>query len=369
VNGIDAIENMTSRSASKTSFVIYLHSGTEYPVTLEYAHNAAGTSGATMTLSWECDDCSPAVTFQTVPVSDLNPLWGNQTSVVSPAGRISFQHFLNQPSGQPDYSFVKVGSSNQITSYVYDSLGRMTKQYMPKANSSATIDSTIGNLTSTPDTNYETDYTYYGDGTAAAPPSACGGGSAVNQWGQLQQTSTPNGGLSTDTIVYNLAGLPIADTNAKGTSCSTYDAESRLTSQTPNGDPSHPVSHTYDPNGSTLTTANQNGTVTTYYDEAGRVSDTTDASGAEAHFAYDGGGNRLDRIANTVALSGTSCPSSTDYCTTYSYDAADELSSETDAAGNISTERSTRTGRSVGRISILLATSWMSTTGTAPSVR
>src|SRR5205085_2760216 len=50
------------------------------------------------------------------------------------------------------------------------SLGRMTNSYMPKANASATLNSTTGNLTSTPDTNYETDYTYYGDGTTAAPP-------------------------------------------------------------------------------------------------------------------------------------------------------------------------------------------------------
>jgi RHS repeat-associated protein len=335
IDGTDAIENMTSHSSPANSGLIYLTAGSTHLITLEYAHSGSGgASTAAVGLKYSCSTCSPAISSQYIPLSKLAPTWENQTSVVSPAGRIGFQHFLDQASGQPDYSLVKVGSSNLITSYVYDSLGRMTKQYMPKANAGATINSTTGNLTSTPNTNYETDYTYYGDGATAAPPSACGGGSAVNQYGQLDYTSIPNGGLATDTTVYNTAGLPIADTNGTGTSCLTYDAESRLTSETPHGDPSHPITYTYDPSGTALTTTNQNGTVTTYYDEAGSLRDTVDASGAEARFTYDADGNTLDRIANTVALSGTTCPSSTDYCTTYSYDAADELSTETDAAGN-----------------------------------
>jgi RHS repeat-associated protein len=335
VDGTDVIANWNSPvSPAVASSPLYFAAGSVHQITLEYAHRTAGTSGANVSLKWSCTACSPALSLQDVSISNLAPEWENQTSVVSPAGRISFQHYLNQASGQADYSLVKVGSSNLITSYVYDSLGRMTKQYMPKANASATINSTTGNLTSTPNTNYETDYTYYGDGATAAPPSACGGGSGVNQYGRLESTSIPDGGLSTDTTVYNTTGLPIADTNGTGTSCQTYDAESRLTSATPHGDQSHPVSYTYDPNGTALATTNQNGTVTTYYDEAGRLKDMTDASGAEANFRYDPDGNMLRRIANTVALSGTTCPSSTDYCTTYSYDAAGELSGETDPAAN-----------------------------------
>ncbi len=337
VNGIDAIENMTSRSAEKTSFIVWLQQGANVPVTLEYAHNAAGTSGATLTLSWACADvCSPTINAQQVPVADLRPAWGNQTSVVDPVGRVNFQHFLDPASGQPDYSLVKDTAAGQtlITSYVYDSLGRMIKKYMPNANANATIDSTTGNLTSTPNTNYETDYTYYGDGETASPPSACGGGSAVNQYGQLESTSIPNGGLATTTTVYNAAGLPIAQTNGKGTSCLAYDSENNLTSQTPNGDQAHPITYTYDPNGTQLTATNQNGTVTTYYDEAGRLLDTTDASGAEAHFCYDADSNTTYRAAYKSALGSTTCPLSTNYTTSYTYDAADELSTETDPAGH-----------------------------------
>jgi RHS repeat-associated protein len=335
VNGIDEVENMSApRSTSVTSNTVHLTAGAVNQIMLEFAHFVGGTSGASISLQWACSDCSPAIPSGTVvPVSDLRPAWQNQTSVVDPVGRISFQHYLNPASGQPDYSLTKVGSANLITSYSYDSLGRMTKKDMPKANSAATINSTTGNLTSTPNTAYETDYTYYGDGATAAPSTACGG-TAVNQYGQLEQTAPPSSGLHSVVTVYNAAGSPVAVTNGKGTSCLSYDTEQRLTKQTAAGDQTTAITYTYDPNGTALTTTNPSGTVTTHYDEAGRLLDTVDGSGAEAHFSYDPDGNTLSRIANTHSLTGTTCPSSSDYCTTYSYDPADELSSETDAAGH-----------------------------------
>jgi RHS repeat-associated protein len=331
IDGFDAIENMSSPQSPATNTDVLLPAG-KHLITLEYAHLTAGTTGANITLQEACGDCSPVLNTEAVPISDLAPAWENQTSVVSPGSRVSFQHYLDPATGQSDYSLVQLGDGTKlITSYAYDSLGRVVKKYMPKANAAVTINSTTGDLSGTPSTTYETDYTYYGDGTAAAPPAACGGGTAVNQYGQLAATSIPNGGLSTDTIVYNAAGLPVSDTNGKGTSCSSYDLENRLTSETPHGDQAHPITYTYDPNGTPLTITNQNGTVTTYFDEAGRLIDTTDAFGAEAKFTYDADGNPLSRSANVHTLGGT-C--STDYCTTYAYDAADELTSETDPASH-----------------------------------
>ena len=336
IDGMDAIENMSSPASPADSVNqgpysqgVYLTAGV-HQITLEYAHLHAGTTGANVSLQWACSDCSPTLSQANVPVSDLAPAWENQTSVVSPAGRISFQHFLDQASGQPDYSLVKANSTDMITSYVYDSLGRMTKQFMPKANASATIDSTTGNLTSTPDTNYETDYLYYGDGATASPPAACGGGSAVNQYGQLEQTSIPNGGLHSVVTVYNTAGKPVAITNGKGTSCLTYDSggEQRLLSQTSFGSSSFVNSYTYDPNGTVLTSTNQNGTVTDSYDEANRLIDTVDVFGAEASYSYDADGNQLQQKAANASLAGH-----TNYTTNYGYDAADEQTSETDPAG------------------------------------
>jgi RHS repeat-associated protein len=332
----DLIDNGTS-----TSPPIHLAAGL-HTLALDYQHPSGGS--ANLTLKWSCADCSPALSNAAVPLSDLFPAWENQTSVVSPAGRISFQHYLNPASGQPDYALTQPASGtnpNLITSYVYDSLGRTATQYMPQANLNATLNSTTGNLTSTPDQNYETDYTYYPDynpstgaGTAA-PPSACGGGAAVDQYGQLEETSNPDfnnnqtGALHSIVTVYNTAGLPIAVTNGKGTSCLTYDGQNRLTSKTPAGDQSHPSTYTYDPNGTQLTAANASGTVTDRYDEANRLIDTVDASDAEASYTYDPDGNQLQRKAATGSLG-----SSTNYTTNYTYDAADELSSETDPANN-----------------------------------
>jgi RHS repeat-associated protein len=323
----DLIENWTSPSSPFNSQPVYLSAGLQR-LTLEYAHPSGGS--ANLTLKWSCADCNPAVSSTAVPLADLLPTWENQTSIVSPAGRVNFQHYLDPASGQPDYSLVKLSDgTNLISSSVYDSLGRVSKHYMPKANASATINATTGDLTGTPDTNYETDYTYYGDTATAAPPSDCGGGSAVDQYGQLESTTTPNSGLHSIVTVYNNAGQPIAVTNGKGTSCSVYTGEGRLTSETPHGDQTNPTNYTYDPNGTQLTTSNNSGTVTDVYNEAGQLTDTTDASGAEASYTYDQDGNQLKRTAATGPLA-----SSTHYVTNYGYDAADQLTSETDPANN-----------------------------------
>jgi RHS repeat-associated protein len=326
IDGLAVISSTGAPSSEPT----YLESGV-HQLSLDYTYpDSQGEAAPTLELDWACSDCQNQISQQAVPLSALTPGWANQTSTVSPAGRISFQHYPDPASAQPDYSLVKLSDgTNLITSYVYDSLGRTLKQYMPKANASATLDSTTGDLTSTPDTNYATDYTYYGDGATAAPPTDCGGGSAVDQYGQLESTTIPNGGLHSIVTVYNSAGLPIAVTNGKGTSCSVYDGEGRLTSATPHGDETNPTTYTYDPNGTQLTASNSSGTVTDVSNEAGQLTDTTDASGAEASYTYDPDGNQLQRTAATGSLG-----SSTHYVTSYGYNATDELTDETDPASN-----------------------------------
>jgi len=545
IGGIDAIENMSSPTSPASSQTLYLTGGSVLQVKLEYARSTAGTSGANLTLNWSCADCSPIINSQALPIGDLAPAWENQTSVVSPAGRLSFSHYLDPASGQPDYSLVQavagvgvfpnlsasggqgggaaancvggvgggggaassgssisasyhggnggtgyvycalgadtgggggssagtgangndglpgsyrtggdvalggpaptgggagggsqwqpgdggypggppgggggasgaattstgcasyytagagangqviitpnagtpttytsagtytvpsgvtsltvelwgggggggrgyalisngtttgasggggggggayvkstsvpvaggevlsvtvgaggaagangggsncVGSPNgaaspgspggassiqettapptsppMITSYMYDPLGRLVKKFMPKANTNATTDLTTGNLTSTPDTNYETDYTYYGDGAGATLPSSCGGGSVSNEYGQLQSTTVPNGGLHSITNYYNAAGLPVATVNGAGTTCSTYDNESRLASSQAPGD-ALPTAYTYDPNGAQLTAT---GSTASYLGEFGHGTSAT----------------------------------------------------------------------------------------------
>jgi YD repeat-containing protein len=175
------------------------------------------------------------------------------------------------------------------------------------------------------DADYVMGWSYYTPTETAAPPTACGGGSAVDQAGQLKTKAVA--GLADQSFVYDSAGRLIAKTAGAGTTCTSYDAEGRITSTEAPGD-TQATTYTYDPSGLTLTATDATGTVTSGYDEAGRLHDTVDSFGAETSYAYDGDGNPTSRVAATGALS-----SSTTYTTGYSYDAADQLTGLTDPAG------------------------------------
>jgi RHS repeat-associated protein len=316
---IDNWQDQTVTTVSSPGFT-YL-AGT-YKIELDYYEH---TGPAEVHLRWSCATCSPSISDQVVPSSALQPAWENQSSTVSPSGRTAFSHFADPTSGQPDYSLVTLADGTKlISSYTYDSHGRLTQKVMPKGNGSATIDSS-GNLSGTPDSNYLTNYTYYAASDTASPPSTCGGGSAVNQGGQLETRSVA--GLTAQSSVYNSAGRQIALTNGAGTTCYSYDAEGRLTSKKAPGD-STATTFSYDPAGLTLSRTNAAGTDSYSYDEAGRLKDSVDTFSAETSYAYDDNGNLLTRETATGALS-----SSTNYTTSYSYDAADEQTGMTDPAG------------------------------------
>ena len=323
VDGTVAIDNWVDQTVTtKSSQAITLGAGL-HKLMLEYYEH---TGSAEVHLKWACSGCSPAISTQVIPSSALEPDWLNQTSIVSPSGRVAFSHFASPQSGLPDYSLVKLADgTNLITSYSYDGYGRLTQEVLPKGNSGRTIDSS-GNLGGSADTTYGTSFTYYGASDTASPPSACGGGSAVNQAEQLASKSVH--GLTSISYVYDAAGRPIAKTNGAGTTCLSYDSEGRLTSAIAPGD-STSTTYSYDPAGLALTVSNASGTITTQYDEVGRVKDVVDASGAEASFAYDADGNLTSR-ASAIGLLSTS----TNYTTSYSYTAADQLSGETDPASN-----------------------------------
>lgn len=256
-----------------------------------------------MELRWACDACSPALSEEVVPSSALRPVWLNPTSVVSSVGRVAFQHFADPAAGHPDYELVKLADGTDvITSYGYDDAGRITQKVMPKGNAGRTIDSG-GTLQSSPDLTYATNWTYYGLSETAAPPAACGGGTAVPQAGLLK--SVTSHGVAATTSVFDIAGRPIAVTNGAGATCSSYDAEGRLTSQSAPGD-AQATGYTYDPAGMQRAAQDASGTVTTEYDEAGRLKRTVDSFGAEAIFSYDTEGNLLNRTTAAGAL--TSSP-------------------------------------------------------------
>ncbi len=323
IDGVQAVNAWKDGSATLTtsSQPIHLAAGL-HKLRLDYYER---TGPAEIHLRWSCANCSPTISNQVIPGSALLPAWLNQTSVVAPSGRIGFSHYAAPQTGLPDYSLVRLADgTNLITSYSYDSSGRITQKVMPKGNATATIDAN-GNLSTTPDPNYVTTWTYYAANETAAPPTDCGIGSAIDQ-AQLLKAKAVHG-LATVSYVYDNAGRTIAETKGAGTICHAYDGEGRLTSEKAPGD-AQATSYSYDPAGARLTATDASGTLTTHYDEAGRSVDTVDANGAEASFTYDADGNLATRSAATGALAG-----STNYTTSFSYDDADRLTGETDPAG------------------------------------
>jgi RHS repeat-associated protein len=326
IDGADAINNWTTPTSPASSQAIHLSAGL-HQLVLDYKHS--GTSSQTLTLQWLCSDCSqPISTASAIPLTDLAPAWLNQTSTISPAGRLSYSHYATPATGTPDatpalgepeYTLVQAGGTNLITSYTYDAYGRMTQTIMPNGNKSpaVTIDSN-GNLQGTPDTTYATTNTYYGDSDGdgdatsdtdsdgetytASPPVACGGGNPISQYDQLESTTTH--GEAPTTYVYDASGNTLAKTNGVGTTCSTYDSEQRLTSSQASGEP-QPTTYTYDPAGAQLAAS---GPGVSYLGEFGnKVSNSNSLTKTITLTGAPGPGNAVFlRVANT-----TTAPSAT----------------------------------------------------------
>ena len=82
-----------------------------------------------------------------------------------------------------------------MTSYTYDTLGRITQKVVPKGNAARSIDAN-GNPTGSADANFATSFAWYGISQWIAPPAACGG-SSVNQAGLLRSKQAAGMALQT----------------------------------------------------------------------------------------------------------------------------------------------------------------------------
>jgi RHS repeat-associated protein len=320
LDGYSVISDINANGLhTKSSQSVRLKQGL-HPIVLDYAET---TGSSEVHLRWRCTTCATPISTQVIPAASLRPDYGNQTSSVSPAGRVSFTHYAAPWRKLGDYLQQQVGGTNLITSRRYDAYGRMIQKVLPKGNLGRTINAD-GNLQGSVDGRFLTNYTYYGDAEAAAPPATCGGG-AVSQAGQLKATAPY--GIHATTLVYDVAGRTVASTDASGTTCSSYDSEGRLIREQAPGE-SQATVYTYDPSGLVRTANDASGTVTLSYDEAGRIVDSIDSYGAETAFAYDRNQNLVLRRAAVGSLGG-----STVYTTSYGYDESDSLVSLNDPAG------------------------------------
>lgn len=316
VGGIQAISNLQDQAAtSVASKPISLIAG-RHRIVLEYYERLGSAS---VELRWS----GPGIPEEVIPASRLRPTWLNRTSEVSASGRVTFHHFADPARGLRDYDLVKLADgTNVLTTYSHDSTGHLVQKVMPKGNVARTIDAQ-GNLSGASDPTYATTWTYYGLAETAAPPAACGGGSAVPQAGLLKEVKPR--GIAATTTVYDQPGRAVATTRGVGTTCNTYDSEGRLIQERAPGD-SQGTTYAYDPAGARRTGTDASGTVTTEYDEAGRVKRSVDSFGAEVAFVYDAEGNLVSRNAAPGPLSGGG------YATTYEYDAEGQLTRLTDPA-------------------------------------
>jgi RHS repeat-associated protein len=294
IDGLVAVNDWTSHSVRTDTSPTFSLAAGWHKLQLDYYQ---ATGPAEVHLKWSCNVTSSlcSSTAAAIPTAALRPAWLNRTSSVDPAGRISFHHFADPASEQPDYDLTQVGGQNLITSYSYDppvsqggqGTGRMIQKVMPKGNASRTIDSS-GNLGGAPNLSYASTWTFYLPADTATVPSTCGAGTAVNQAGLLKTVTTA--GLAAITTVYNLAGQAVAYTNGLGTTCLTFNSEGRLTSDKAPLE-SQSTTSTYDPAGAQLTATDASGTVAKQYDEAGRVKQITDSFGNVSSDTFDAAGD------------------------------------------------------------------------------
>ena len=226
------------------------------------------------------------------------------------------------------------------TTYTYDEANHLTTVTDPAgAVTSNTYDDT-GNLTSTTTPAGTTTHSY-------------------DLAGQRTQTVDPRGNVTgadpapyTWQFTYDAAGNRTEVSNpAAGLTVTGYDELNRPTQVT------DPLGHTtttgYDPNSNiTTVTDPSNRTDTFTYDKASRLLTSTDAGGNTASFGYDAAGNRTShttplgnkttwtydpdgRIASMVNPRGNVTGGTpANYTTGYDYDAAGNLTQETDPLGN-----------------------------------
>jgi RHS repeat-associated protein len=250
----------------------------KHHLTLLYQEPVASTSN--FALSWICADgascgAGAPTSWTGVPASALTPAWDNQTSIVSPGGKVAYSHYNNPASGLAQYSevigSVNGGPSNSqlVTSFSYDGFGRVTGKVLPSGNPSPSFSSTnngtyglnsndygdLINAGNAASSNYGTTYAYYADSDQKTAPGLSGqtcasAGSNVYQLGLLE--TEQQHGLHAVSTIYDAAGQAVSVTKASGPIVSCYDGEGRLVARENTTTETNPTTYSYDANGNLL---------------------------------------------------------------------------------------------------------------------
>lgn len=244
-------------------------------------------------------------------------------------------------------------NNSQTTLYTYDEANRVTTRTDPRGKTTTNTYDQVGNLTQVLDAlGRIVSYTYdYADrvSTRTSPAGNVTGASPAtkeantttytyDEAGNQTGTSVPDPADSTQTLTtnttYDELNRPTDVIDPLGdTTTNTYDSRSRVTAVT---DPTGSVaSYEYDSHNRVSTVSNSAGDQSRFgYDAEGHLTDQYDPSGADTTRTYDDAG----RVATMVDPRGAS-PSNrkAKYTTTYTYDAAGQPTSVTDALGRDAT--------------------------------
>ena len=164
--------------------------------------------------------------------------------------------------------------------------------------------------------------------------------------GQIRSVQQ-NAGTATPAVAtktwYDVSGRPTLEQNGTGVWCMQYNDEGRLSVQYAPGEitvgnSTSPQRRTfkYDPSGALRTATGGDGnflnpsTLTFDYDEAGRLRKATNALTEQSQYGYDANSN----VTSRRAYHGT-FPSGSNYSTSYLYDAANQLTQQTDPAARV----------------------------------
>ena len=340
VDGMQLIDKWGSQAGETCSGEAPLTAG-RHMILLEYKDSGSGTASVQLRRTGAGGSCADggAADGSVIAASDLAPNYGNRTSTITPKNTdagpdlVTFSHFKEPWLGQPDYTLVRdAAGQDLVTSFEYDSLGRVASKVLPKGNQGRTIDAN-GDLPTSPiDTLYQTTWTYYGASEQAAQDTQCGAGSQISQQGLSKQLSSP--GLAPVTTVYDAGGRPLSVDSGTRVVCRVYTGDGRLEQEKAKKDSEGVLTttaYTYDPDGNPLSVSEGGApeAVTTVYNEAGWVLETEDATaatGAKARQTYDLEGNVTQRVVQ-LPNAGAS------YTSTYAYDAKNRVTSQTDPAG------------------------------------